>query len=150
MKIDLDRIPPEGLELSQTCNSEDFDLGSSEIKHIDPLNLSGKVTKYGNTANVDVKVKTVFSLRCSRCLEEFTKAIDKDYSFNYPTEGDNRFVDISNDIRQELILGYSVKNLCKDDCKGLCPVCGKNLNQEKCNCQTKPIPKISRESLKKE
>ena len=137
MKIDLRRIPAEGLELTETCSPADLDLESSEIKYTSPLEISAKITLYGNTANVDAQVKATLSLRCSRCLEEFNREIVKDYRFNYPIESDSQFADISEDVRQELILGYAVKILCKDDCKGLCPNCGGNLNKGKCKCQMK-------------
>ena len=135
MKIDLDVIPLDGLELSETCNPDDFNLGSSEINHIESLKIDAKALKYGNTATINTNIRTVFSLRCSRCLEEFNKEINNDYCFNYSREDGNRFIDVTDDIRQELILGYSVKNLCKDDCRGLCPKCGKNLNEGNCKCR---------------
>jgi uncharacterized protein len=39
-------------------------------------------------------------------------------------------VDITDDIRQEIILAYPMIPICQQNCKGLCPVCGQNLNQE--------------------
>jgi uncharacterized protein len=43
-------------------------------------------------------------------------------------------IDLNPDIREEIILVYPIKPLCSIDCKGLCPKCGKNLNEGKCNC----------------
>jgi len=134
MKIDLNKIPTEGLELAETHQAADLDLESSEVKYISPLEIVAQVSKYGNTANVKTQVKAVLSLRCSCCLEEFNREINNNYKFNYSIENGSKFADVSEDVRQEIILGYSVKNLCKEDCKGLCPNCGKNLNKGKCNC----------------
>jgi len=134
MKIDLDRIPAQGLTLTETCSAVGLDLENSEIKYTDPLEITAQVSKYGNTANVKTQIKTVYSCRCSRCLEEFQRPVNNSYNFSYSVENGSQFADVSEDIRQELILGYSVKNLCSDDCKGLCADCGANLNQGKCKC----------------
>jgi uncharacterized protein len=44
-------------------------------------------------------------------------------------------VDITNDIRQEIILAYPMIPICRQTCKGLCAVCGYNLNQGVCHCE---------------
>jgi len=48
---------------------------------------------------------------------------------------DQNMLDVSDDLRQEIILTYPVKCLCREDCQGLCPACGKNLNSETCSCK---------------
>lgn len=44
-------------------------------------------------------------------------------------------IELDEIVRSEIYLALPMKFLCKEDCKGLCPVCGKNLNRERCNCQ---------------
>ena len=44
-------------------------------------------------------------------------------------------IDISDDIRQMILLSIPLKLLCNEDCKGLCPKCGKNRNNEQCDCR---------------
>ena len=48
---------------------------------------------------------------------------------------DSDFIDIRSDVRDYAMLAIPMKKLCKDDCKGLCQRCGKNLNEGECNCQ---------------
>lgn len=52
---------------------------------------------------------------------------------------DQDFIDISNDVREYAMLAIPMKNLCKEDCKGLCPRCGKDLNTEQCSCETEKV-----------
>ena len=42
-------------------------------------------------------------------------------------------------LREQVLLGLPAKTLCKDDCKGLCPRCGENLNQKACSCDSAPV-----------
>jgi uncharacterized protein len=44
------------------------------------------------------------------------------------------FIDISDDVRQTAVLTIPLKVLCRDDCRGLCPKCGMNLNEQQCDC----------------
>ena len=48
-------------------------------------------------------------------------------------------MDLDELIRTDILLELPTKFLCKEDCKGLCPTCGKNLNEGACNCQTHQI-----------
>ncbi|MBM3252584.1 MAG: DUF177 domain-containing protein [Candidatus Omnitrophica bacterium] len=135
MKIDLRQIPPEGLRLRESCDPKELDLEAEDIKFKSPIQIEAKGTKIVNSVTVDAYLSTEVELVCSRCLETFTTRINKKKSFNYSIPNDNPVVDISEDVRQELILDYPIKILCKPDCKGLCQKCGTNLNLEQCNCK---------------
>ncbi len=95
-------------------------------------------------------------LECSRCLEPFETELvskidfiacsldhyeslkseavdDEDYVF---IDSSNMTIDITAPVEQALILAVSMKPLCSDSCRGICSMCGKNLNQTKCDCNT--------------
>ena len=94
---------------------------------------------------------------CDRCVEDVTVPvqIEFDYTVNEPdgyhelSEDDEEFMkgyDLDGDtiIHNELIMGLPMKVLCKDDCKGLCPVCGSNRNKGECGCDTfVPDPRMA-------
>jgi uncharacterized metal-binding protein YceD (DUF177 family) len=68
---------------------------------------------------------------------------------NVPPDVDR--VDVTEELRQTLLLALPIKPLCEDDCRGLCPRCGINLNTGSCDCRQKTIdPRWSglREALK--
>jgi uncharacterized protein len=95
---------------------------------------------------------------CDRCAEEFTKSISCSYRKVYVTrdtdaagfQGDDieiispetSIIDLSDDVRDALLLAIPLKNLCREDCAGLCARCGKNLNTVQCDCE--PAPSDSR------
>ncbi|MBC7320136.1 DUF177 domain-containing protein [bacterium] len=101
------------------------------------------------------KVKTKVLLECSRCLDIYPQELEFSYEEVYTEEPfriigklteedfkytiENNMVDVSKSVRENIIMNLPIKPLCKEDCKGLCPICGKNLNREKCNCSLEDI-----------
>ncbi len=124
-----------------------FEYMSEQIGFKGNVSLSGEIkraqSKYYKFTGT---VKAVLILQCGLCLTdyeypveypldiEFTtreKAID-DEADSYYTDGDT--VDFEEAIQTNAIMNIPAKRLCKPDCKGLCAVCGANLNKECCNC----------------
>lgn len=102
------------------------------------------------SVNSNFKVK----FECDRCATEYKTSLKSDYKMIYlmneaPKETDSLNVtyisrdadkiDIKSDVREFALLSIPMKKLCKEDCKGLCYKCGKNLNIEQCSCSTEEI-----------
>ena len=136
MKIHIDQIPERGLELTESCRPSRLDLNRPGIKFTEPIELCVRISKGINNISVNLNINTVMQLTCSRCLEEFAFSLSKQISLNFPIE-DKEEIDITDNLREEVILSYPLKPLCRPDCLGLCPVCGQNLNKGKCNCKPK-------------
>jgi uncharacterized protein len=102
---------------SRCLNEIEVDL-QRNLKLNYPVNKSEQVIDTSTTLSVNGERRPSTTLRPS---PEFI-------------EGRSRTIDLGPDIREEIILDYPVKPLCKPDCKGLCPTCGKNLNEGQCNC----------------
>lgn len=134
MKVYLDQIPPAGLELNQECPPDTLDLNRDDIRFSEPVRLSAQVLKEANTILVKLEVAATMHLTCSRCLEEFTFPFTKISTFNLPILGEENVIDILDNVREEIILAYPLRPLCRDDCRGLCPACGQNLNKGTCKC----------------
>ena len=104
------------------------------------------------------KLTTEAALTCSRCLnsfecpltlqleEEYLPTIDVNSGTALPapeepgtfTIDEHNVLDLSEAVRQYTLLAQPMKPLCKPDCAGLCPTCGANLNQAKCDCPPQP------------
>lgn len=95
-------------------------------------------------------------LECSRCLEPYPLDLQGQVEFSLHETGTKMLVDpdelpdtvliippktthldITGPVREALVLELPLKSLCRDDCQGLCPVCGGNRNQTACACSTK-------------
>lgn len=123
--------------------------------HSDGLDAEGVAfvemvdTEYGIDISVDFEAE-VF-LTCSRCLDEYSEkqiinhqiiiartsdgweVDDETLEMNIVDLEQSTF-DLRELLRQLLIERQEMRPLCREDCKGLCPICGVNLNHEKCDC----------------
>jgi len=134
VKINIHRIPPEGLTLEEEIAASDLELDTDIITFKEPIKARAQVSRITNSITVLLNLSYLTWVSCSRCLNDFCRDFDKDVQLNYITDKSEPTIDLDSDIRDEIILGYPIKPLCKPDCKGLCPKCGKNLNEGSCQC----------------
>lgn len=110
-----------------------------------PISLSGRIQNIAGMVSLDYNVRTEILLVCDRCLDEFTKDIDMSFS-HILVDNENRLsgeddiycedfsLDMTELVVSDLLISFPTKILCSEDCLGLCPVCGKNLNHGECMC----------------
>ena len=134
MKIDANKIPPEGSALEEEIDALALGLETEIIKFQGPIKIKADISKITNTVSVSLVLSACLRAQCSRCLNDFTFDLKKDLKLNYPVNNLNPIIELEEDVRQDIILDYPIKPLCKDNCKGLCPKCGKNLNEGGCSC----------------
>lgn len=134
MKININQILPGGLNLEEEIDPALLDLDTDIVKFRQPLKVKATVSKITDEVIVELVLNIPMFLVCSRCLAEFEVDLKKKLLLNYPVNKMEPIIDLEPDIRQEIILNYPIKPLCKPDCKGLCPKCGKNLNEGGCSC----------------
>ena len=108
------------------------------------ISVTGTVVGTSETVSVKAEVRADVESLCARCREqvvrpivaemdaEFSRVPDSENPDLYAFEGTN--VDLSQAISDALILALPFRFLCKEDCKGLCPKCGANLNAGSCSC----------------
>ncbi len=116
-----------------------------DLEILSPIKVTGSAVNYEGKIKAEVHITTKVARTCSRCLERFEEDIRVDTVFIFVKEArdDNEdFYVIKSDKIDitELVLGeiageIVMKPLCKSDCKGLCPVCGKNRNADDCQCE---------------
>ena len=159
MKIKLIDIPDTGLTVSTILEPMDIDMLDKNIEISENTHFRGLLKKSQAgcliTGHIDSKLK----LKCSRCLEPTMKTINTDFRIFLSNclnnendkiiELDSKDLDeselidgeinIYNVVREQLILQIPMKPLCSKACKGLCPVCGKDLNKKQCECEKTPI-----------
>ncbi len=135
----------ESLTFSLTEMPEKADVYSDVVEFLEPVKLEGKVTNEAEEMHLLAEGHTVVSMVCSRCLtpvrreltfpveEVFVKAgIVKEETETF--SGDQ--IDLADFVKRGILGALPMKVLCKEDCKGLCPVCGKDLNDGDCGCDT--------------
>jgi len=138
MKILVKDITSQGLDIQKSLAPAAIGLEDKDIKSVTPLEVAVRVERVGNSAVLaKARISAKFSFTCSRCLEEVERETKQDFLFNFDVDKTTEFIDVGEEIRQEIILSAPIVVLCRDDCQGICAGCGVNLNLEKCKCTLK-------------
>ena len=134
MKINVKRIPVDG-ETLQGCEcSTIMEVDTPDISFHDEVKYDLFAQIQGDALLVTGKLRAPATLRCSRCLRTFERSMTVDhFVFHEELKGED-FVDLTGNIREDIILELPQRALCVQDCKGLCPSCGKNWNEGACRC----------------
>ena len=123
--------------------SESFELPRGDYMMKVSAVVTGNVYRQGTDYIVDGKVKTVLNLNCDLCLSAFETKLDFDLNEIFSENPDaaeeiwelsDKTIDLKPAVIANLILNMPMQVLCSDDCKGLCPKCGHNLNDGDCGC----------------
>jgi uncharacterized protein len=157
MNLDLTQFRQPETEVARRYDQEEFEGRTSQFKVVAPVDLVFKVHKDKERYRLVGRVATTLEQSCSRCLEPFQQTVDSAFDVRYLPQSENvgheeREVeedDLSDafyrddqiDLRQlmeeQFYLALPMKPLCRDDCKGLCPNCGTNLNETTCKCEVR-------------
>jgi len=135
LKFAIRDIPATGLSIHQSVPPSDIGLGKDDLDLRSDLDIRANINRVDNTVLADAIVTVSYGFECARCLEDFARAKTKEFHFDYEVKSPMDTFDVGEDIRQEMILGVVQRALCKNDCKGICPGCGANLNTEQCKCK---------------
>lgn len=163
MLIDLsDILSVDGktkeLKMPVSMDSFESKLGSFPIVEKQPLDVV--ITNTGKKVlRIEVKGKVSLALPCDRCLKDVATEfeIDLEKEVDMKTSEEDRIKDLdeinyitgcSLDIEQlvhnEILIHWPMRVLCKEDCKGICSHCGKDLNEGPCSCeQESPDPRMA-------
>ncbi len=156
MVIFIEDIPRDGLNINEIFDVNPEDLVEKST-FLDPVSAIVKVFRSGDKIVVRGKVETAIELKCTRCLSPYTEKINSSFDLVFFPEDSVNFeeeielkeedlntlyykegvIDIDRIIIDQINLSIPFKPLCSEDCKGLCPVCGKNLNEGPCGCEVK-------------
>lgn len=120
---------PDILELSGDVTP------AGEIRYSLSASMAGQDLVVRGEASVPVKTE------CARCLREIVCTLHAGEICIVRENVPEREVDITSDIREELFLTMPARFLCSEECKGLCPGCGADLNVKECTCGKKKTAK---------
>jgi uncharacterized protein len=140
--------------------SRSFPVEISQIAldpELDAHNLTGnaRFTRTANGILAQVKMMATLKTQCVRCLTDFDLSLNIDFtelfafSKNSTTDSEllfpeDGYINLVPLVREYLLIGLPISPLCKPECKGLCPVCGENLNETTCNHEESSVdPRLS-------
>lgn len=156
MRLDLKNIirtPGAALPFQFSIDLSDVEW-NGEYPVSRPVDAVGTVRNMAGALVLTCQLSTVLDLTCDRCLKRFSEEKTVSYETLLAAEleqEDNDDIVLLEDeeldadelLRDVFILAMDSKHLCSEDCKGLCPGCGVDLNVEQCRCQKEIDPRLA-------
>jgi len=158
MRFKINEIGAEGLPLNVAVTA---DWVAAACPDIDArpgprgLGLVGRIEKMGDDYLLRASLRGELESTCARCLEPAQVPVNVPLAVTFvSTEADKTDddedpdviafkggeIDVGDEVRDEILLALPINPLCKESCRGLCPVCGGNLNVTACSCKTEVAP----------
>jgi len=157
LKVKTADIPPEGMEILgelpvQEARDRLKSLEGEPISPAAPISVQLRLAPTGSKIVVRGLVQTLVRAVCGRCLEEFDLPIRENILVVYSSLAEElgreeleaeelnmelftgEEIDLWPLIQEHLVLALPLRPLCREDCRGLCPVCGRNRNISPCEC----------------
>ena len=145
---------PEEIGLEEYCGR---DARAPDVRFTGPVTARLKLFKQSDKVFIKAELSVAIELECARCLSPVQRilegTLENQYrplpkmaghrlsgSFALPLDDigigyySDEYIDLSDDFRESLLLELPARILCSEDCRGLCPHCGQNLNEGRCNC----------------
>jgi len=175
MFIELKDLEIHPIDFREEFPAGEIDLGP-EVRQRSPLRSEGRADlveehhgKHKVVQDIRVKGKLDTSLEadCARCIEPVVHKLSREFDLLYRPLGSDAGRDelsvtdaeaeigyyqgegllLEDAVREQVLLALPLKMICREDCKGLCPQCGKNLNEGDCSC-TAPVQDLRWAALK--
>lgn len=151
MKIKVSDIPDEGLDI------EDEDSFETEEGVQGRTKLRARLERAGKDVFIHGEATAALTLSCSRCLRKFETGVSIPLDLAYCPEAEeagsetheltademdtgfyrDEEIDLFEVAREQVLLSLPMKPLCAETCKGICPMCGADLNEAPCGCEAK-------------
>lgn len=153
MLIEIERLNEKGTDFEHTYTPEEFSLEDEHAKVATDVRVTARATRKRGEVRVAGTVDTAVETPCDRCLAPLTVPVNvsfkadlglageggdatelQDADMDFSTyEGDA--INLDEIVREQILLALPTRRLCAEDCKGLCPTCGANLNETSCDCE---------------
>lgn len=158
MRIELDNLEKGG-EFAQTYQPGELKLDEHEVRLIEPVEIRGRLRKGNREVQLAGRLSAKIEAPCARCLKPVVLPIALEFSERFVPEVswgseehhelqqedldlaifDGEGIELDDLVREEILLAMPAQVLCREDCKGLCPSCGTDLNVNVCECEARKI-----------
>ncbi len=150
--MEINLLPVLNYDGKKIDISEDVNISVAQEDNFTikaPVHFDGYVVNISGTIELHGSASAKLSIVCDRCTEEYDypltfnidESFKKDDGFSDIDENsditllEGSVIDLEEILYTGVILNLPSKSLCSEDCKGLCPTCGKNLNHGLCDCE---------------
>jgi len=161
MLLSIQKLEIKKIRFDETIEPGRLDWSESGVRQVGPVHVMGEAELLENTegeVRVKGRVEAKLEADCDRCLSLAQFAIDEPFDLFYQpnsmvedadeiaiNEGEAEIgfykgagIELDEIVQEQVLLKLPMHLLCSDECRGLCPVCGKNRNESECSCSEIP------------
>jgi uncharacterized protein len=155
MRIELDKLEEHGGKFTRLYEANELSLDDPEVRLVEPAEVLARVRREGKDAELQGRLQAKLEVVCGRCLqpvelpvstefhERFVRAVSWAAEEQHQLQAedlnisvfDGEAIELDDVVREELLLAVPVNVLCREDCRGLCPICGIDRNMSNCQCE---------------
>ena len=156
MYIDLTKLSDGFKKFDEKIEVE---LNEESARILEPIRIFGQLKKGIVQVDIEGEIEANIEMECSRCLSPIESLLEIPYKVGYITEEhytkekerelhgdelelaiyDGEKIDLTELAAEQILLNVPTQFFCQENCQGLCPKCGANLNTNSCSCETKEI-----------
>lgn len=133
--VDVARLKRDGEEFEGVIDDSVYALDDDYLKPFAGLRYKLFVQHIGSELLVRGALEQDFTAACSRCGADFDFTVKvPDFLTSIEVDEKVEFADLTDELRECIILALPTYPVCREDCRGICPTCGRNLNEGPCSC----------------
>ncbi len=147
------KVYGEKIDIDSEIDLQSADFLGEEYVFSEPVKVKGTISNNGQSLELKANADGVMNVHCARCCKELTVSV------SFPVEEilaqddgtvsedddvvvfSGNEIDLDDIVLNNFLMNVQGKYLCREDCKGLCPKCGKDLNEGECSCEEEIDPR---------
>jgi uncharacterized protein len=158
MRLELENLEKDQ-QFTHTYQPNDLSLEEADLRLIEPAEVRGRLCRKGDEVELIGSLTTTLETVCARCLKPVAIPFSADFDERFVTSVswrseeqhelgsddlnlavfDGTAIDLDQLVREQLLLAKPAQTLCREDCQGLCPVCGVDRNTTACKCEAQQV-----------
>lgn len=177
MFLDVKELAVRKIRIRKSYAPGTVDYRTGDFRQIEPLEVRATAELVEGQIRITGELHTRLEMVCARCLESVHEDISREFDLFYKPlatitkeeeerlrlddteiaffEGEGMF--LADVLAEQVLLALPMKAICRSDCRGLCPQCGVNLNNEECRCESHaadsrmaPLSRLKQDWFKKQ
>jgi uncharacterized protein len=159
VRLQLDSLESSSGAFAHAYQDGELEFNDERVRLLELPEISGRIIRKGEEVNLTGRLSARAEVDCDRCLKSVEVPVRAEFNLQYVTGSeyeirhaaeleetdlalsvfDGSAIDIDEIVREQLLLAVPTRALCREDCKGFCPVCGGDQNLNECGCQPEEI-----------
>ena len=159
MRIEVDKLEKAGQPFAYIYAPGELALEDERALLTEGPELSGRASRDREQVRLRGRIKAAVEVACDRCLQAVAVPVEADFDVTYlpadaPAANEatglqaeelsfsvyaGEAIDLDELAREQILLALPVRQLCREECRGLCPTCGADLNTQTCACRPEEI-----------